>query len=180
MKRLLAIIVVIILALGVAAGASGIDWQSMTDEEIMLAIDEAQAEIKQRAGSANNSGGIIVTDGAVLLDYEGLTFTVDGEPWLQDYGDSQYIYFNAVLVNNGSQDYIVSFDDVTVNGWQEVGFGGGEIAAGKKSRSECSFYATDAKLKSLQDIEECLVKVMVMDNDYDILYECEETKYIFN
>ena len=180
MKKLITLTLLLTMMLTMGVVAKEIDWASMTDEEIVAAIEAAQSELNSRTPIENQDGSIVIKDGAILLDHEGLKVTVEGEPWLNDYGDRQYIYFTAVAENNTSEDYVIDFDDCSVNGWTTNGYGFGEVPAGQKKRDDCYIYATDAGISSLEEIEECLMCVKVMEPEYyHEQYKTEVVDYIF-
>ena len=179
MNKLIVILVALALICA-SALAEGIDWASMTDEELHAAIEAAQAELDSRAPAEGEGDGIVVKDGAVLFDYEGITVVVEGDPWLKDSGDRQYIYFTAVTTNDSDNDIVLGVEDCSVNGWAAIGYGGGEIPAHKKSRDDWYIYATDAAPSSLADIEECLMSFILFDFDYNVIYQTEISNFSFN
>ena len=139
---------------------------------------ETKEELEKRASDQNN-GAIKITDGTVIIDYDGFTVTVEGEPWISDSGERIYIYFTAVAENNSSNDYMISFEDVSINGWEQNGYGFSLVSAGKKARDDCYFYATDAQPHSFDDIEEFSLKIAVLDSDYSTVYETDEIQFTF-
>lgn len=179
MKRIIALVLVLISISTVFALAEAFDWASMSDEELRSAFNSIQMELNKRKKLAEQQESIMVKDGAVLLDHNGLTITVEGMPWFVDYGERQYIYFTAVAVNNTNKDYALDFDDCSVNTWESNAYGFGMVSAGKKKRTDCYIYATDARIKSLDEIEECMMCVKVMDEKYRLVYKSETTNYMF-
>lgn len=178
MKKLFLFVLVLAL-LCASAVAEGIDWASMTDEELTAAIEAAQAELNSRKPVDDSGESIVIKDGTVLFDYEGVTVVVDGDPELTDYGDLQIIKFNAITTNDTDDAMSVNIYDCSVNGWAVSGFGAGEVPAHKKSRDEWEIFATDAAPHSLEDVEECLMSFRLSDSHYDILYQTEESNYSF-
>lgn len=180
MKRIFAFLLAILCMVSIPNRilAGEIDWASMTDEEITAAIKEAQAELEARKLN-NNQDIMVIKDGAVLLDHDGLKLTVEGAPWFQDYGDRQYIYFTAVAENNTSEEYVIDFQDCSVNGWMANGYGPSAVAAGQKKRKDCYIYATDAGISGLEEIDEYKMCVIVLDANYHKYYKTDVLNYVF-
>ena len=89
MKRII-VLILSLLIIGMSA-ISEIDWENLSDEDIQSIIERGQIELDKRNGNKNEL--IRITDGCVLLDAAGVKVVVEGEPWLSDQGDRQYIYF---------------------------------------------------------------------------------------
>jgi hypothetical protein len=178
MKKVFCIVVCLILVCAIAI-AESINWANLSDEEITAIIEAGQAELKQRKAT-DGENNTIIKDGTVLIDYEGITVTVEGDPRFDDYGDSQYINFTAVTENSSDTDKGIATDNASVNGWECFSDGPGMISAHKKSRNEFCIYCTDADIHSLDEIEECFIRIYVYDENYHTIYEGETKQYYFN
>lgn len=176
MKKVLILVLSMILLCGVALG-EGIDWAGMTDDQLQAALAAGQAELISRKKATQSDGAVLIADGAVLLDAEGVTVTVEGDPWFSDSGERQYIYFNTVTVNNSDQEIGILFDDCSVNDWDCIGIGPGSVPAGKKARDESYISVTDAGISSFDEIYEFSMSIGVYDEDYDIVYQGSVLQY---
>ncbi len=162
MKKLFALVLAMLMICGSAFAE--IDWSSMTDDEIKAAIEAAQAELAARKPADAEDGSIKIEDGLVLFDSNGVTATVKGEPWLQDYGERQYVYFTVVVSNESDIEISLSPDECSCNGWESTGFGTGFLSAGKKTKDDWYFYVTDAEIHSLDEIEEFKFEIFLYDS----------------
>ena len=79
MKKVFVLVLSLVLLCGVALG-EGIDWAGMTDDQLQAALDAGQAELISRRKANQADGAVLITDGAVLHDAEGVTVTVEGDP----------------------------------------------------------------------------------------------------
>ena len=170
MKKVFLVVLAFVLLCGVALG-EGIDWAGMTDDQLQAALDAGQAELISRRKSNQADGAVLITDGAVLLDAEGVTVTVEGDPWFSNSGDRQYIYFNTVTVNGSDQEMTVDFDTCSVNDWDCNGYGPGSVPAGKKSRDESYIHVSDAGIASFDEIYEFSMSIRMFNEDFDTVYE---------
>lgn len=176
MKNVFLVVLAFVLLCGVALG-EGIDWASMTDDQLQAALAAGQAELISRKKATQSDGAVLIADGAVLLDAEGVTVTVEGDPWFSDSGDRQYIYFNTVTVNNSDQDMSISFDDCSVNDWACDGYGPTSVPAGKKARDESYIYVTDARISSFDEIYEFSMSIRMYNGYFETVYEGPTLQY---
>ena len=160
MKKIVTIILALILICSVAL-SEGIDWASMTDEEITAIIEAGQAELKSRSGGEPEE--------IVIMDYNGLTITASNfhvEDTLL-YKDGALV-FDVVIENNTDKSYDITGTDISINGWTVDALIYVDIMAGKKTKDVFKLDLGGADCKSLEDVQEIEFIFNVCDEDFNI------------
>lgn len=170
MKKLFAVLMVLMLVFGMTAFAEEFDFASMDDAALQELIDGARNELEKR-GQAQ--GGQTVAENTVLFEQNGVTvyLTGDHEVWGSD---SYYLDLGVVLVNDSEKTVSVLIDTAYVNGWEVYGGGITDTGAGKKQQAVLDFCISDANISTYEEVEEIEMNFIIIDSDtYDTIAELE-------
>ena len=158
MKRILAILLLALMTCGTCV-AEGLDYASMSDEQLHGVVDAARNELAKRE---------IVAEGKTLLfEKEGVSvylmddFVADSivtDSW-------KYMRADVVVVNDSERNVNVSIDSMSVNGWEVSSLGFSKITAGKKQKDELSFNALDTDVETVEEIETVEIHFRLSDAD---------------
>ena len=165
MKKFAALFQALILALSMTAAlaeeSDALDLSGKTIDELIRIINQARAELAMRL--------LPVVDGAVLYQDDNVSITLNGEAYLEDGA----LVLPIVLANHTNRNSLISFDDMSVNGWAVAG-SSASVMGGKKAKDE--IYIFDAEesadltdLDTLTDVD-CTVSYFDED-DYDWEFE---------
>ena len=107
MKKLLAVVLTLILC--AVALAEGIDWASMTDEEITAIVEAGQAELKSRASAEQTEGNTYIYSDieVTIVGYENSE--LDGQKVLKVLLDWK---------NVGERPTSISFSGLVIKAYQ--------------------------------------------------------------
>lgn len=170
MKRLLILTLALALALLLCtcALAEGLDFASMTDEELNDALAAIQAELSARNGADTEQPESTSQENPVILDYDGLTVTVKDihvdSDWL--YGDAS-LFVDVVESNESDKKLGANASTVSINGWQVDGSAYFEIEAGKKAKDTFKFKMSDADISTLDEVVEVEFVFTVFDDNFN-------------
>ena len=108
----------------------------------------------------------------VIADNETLTFivmNVDDE--LAD-----YYTLNCYIANHTGKNLMISWDDVSVNGFMVNPFWATVVAAGKQAYAEIIFYRSDLEKQDIEVVQDIEFKLEVTDADtWDDVYQLTAT-----
>lgn len=153
MKKLVSFALVFLFLFSTAY-AAGIDWASMTDEELQTALNEIRNEITNRSLRAENM--------AVLFESNGITVYLTGENEIEWMG----LEIGAIIVNDSNKKVDIQIDDAYVNGWAVEALGISDTASGKKQKGEFIIYEIeDAFVTDIKDIEEIEITFYIYDSE---------------
>ena len=102
----------------------------------------------------------------VLVDADGITVSVKGEPELKDsYDGSKYLVFQVTIVNASTEATGVRTDDCYLNGWKVSSDCSTSLEAGAKVKKELSIYNVDvdAELETLDELEDLKLVFLTFD-----------------
>lgn len=173
MKKFAALVLALFMALGMTAAVAeesdALDLSGKTIDELIWIINQARAELAMRLPP--------VVDGTVLYQDDNVSITLNGEAYLEDGA----LFLPIVLVNHTNRNLLISFDDMSVNGWEVAG-STASVNGGKKAKDE--IYIFDAEesadltdLDTLTDID-CTVSYFDED-DYDWEFEGASVTWTF-
>ena len=97
----------------------------------------------------------------VIVDNKDLTFivlNVDDE--LAD-----YYTLNCYIANNTDKNLMISWDDVSVNGFMVNPFWALSVAAGKQAYTEIIFFRTDLDKQDIEVVQDIEFRLQASDND---------------
>ncbi len=146
MKKLFALVLALILLYSTAV-AEGIDWASMTDEEIYAEIDNAKAELVKRELVGNTENVTIFDESDVTIIITSIG--IDTSDW--SYKPALVAEFT--IINESDNDIEVYIDNVAINGWEVEYIGIADAAAGHKARDSFKFKLEDADVENEDDLE---------------------------
>jgi len=172
MKKILALVMVLvcIFCWGFAS-AEGLDFASMSDEQLQAIIDGAKAELSSRNGGA-------VADG-VLIDQDGVKVYLTGEYEVWGY-DSFYLSLEAIIENNSDRGISVDFMSASINGWEVYGSGIYDTGSGKKQKGVFEFNLSDAGISTYEEVEEIEMNFYFFDSEsYDTIKEFDPITLTF-
>ena len=157
MKKILALVMVLVCVFCWSfACAEGLDFASMSDEQLQAIIDGATEELANRKGSN-------VADG-VLIDQDGVKLYLTGKHEVWGY-DSHYLSLEAVVENNMDCGISIDFESVSINGWEVYGSGIFDTGSGKKQKAEIDLLLSDAEISTYEEIEEIEFVFKMFDSD---------------
>ncbi len=146
MKRTLALLFALLMLCGTCL-AEGLDYPSMTDEQLHAVIDAARNELSKRE---------LVLDGKTLLfEKEGVSVYLTSDFKADTIVTDSWHYMRAsvIVVNDSDLNVRVGIDSMSVNGWEVSCTGFSSVAPGKKSKDELYFNALDTDVTSVEEIE---------------------------
>ena len=156
MKKLF--VVVLAFMLCSVALAEGLDWTSMTDDELHSIIDHARNELTKRE--------LVAGEKTVLVDQDGIQFYLTGEYEFADRDvDRKMVELQTVLINDSSNNVGITIDSLYVNGWNIFALCGAQAAAGKRDKSTIDMNVFDAEVTAFEDIKEMEFTIKVYDLD---------------
>jgi len=157
MKKILALMMVLVCVFCWSfACAEGLDFASMSDEQLQAIIDGAKAELSSR----NSSGG----EKVVLIDQDSVKVYLTGKHEVWGY-ESYYLDLEVVVENNSDKTISIIVDTASVNGWNVYGSGISDTGAGKKQKGMMEVCLTDAEISTYEEVEEIEFNLMIYDSD---------------
>jgi len=120
MKKLLAIIITLMLALSITAHAAPetIDLTAMSWDELDDLIDRAKSE-QRKLGGASEAGSIILDNDGVKVTFGGVDYTILG------------LEVQLIIENGSQKEIIILVDDMYINGWEVTPLLGAKVESGK-------------------------------------------------
>lgn len=146
MKKFLAIILALALV-GCVALADGIDWASMTDDEVNSAISSAKAEIERRGLVGDVENKTVFDENGVSIIITSFDFVTD------DWSYNPCLTANIKAINTSDDAYEIYIENVAINGWETDHSGYVDIAAGHKEKGDFRFKLEDADVGAMEEIE---------------------------
>lgn len=148
MKKLLSLILVLLLFIpSTSALASNIDWQSMSDQEITDAINEARIELASRIPDSSDHMTIVNQDGIEV--YLTRQYVVENP-----YADKFDLKLEAVAVNGTDQKVTISDNGSCINGWAVDTSGFYEVPAGRMQKGFITMRLNDANISTFEEIND--------------------------
>lgn len=155
MKKLAWILIAILLfGCGVA---EGLDFASMSDDQLQAVIDGASAELAKRTPVQENED--------VLIDQNGVKVYLTGNHEVWGYEEDWYLDLEAVVENNSDKTISILLDSASVNGWNVFSMGISDTQAGKKQKGVLDFYFSQAGIKTFEEVEEIEMVFTIYDSD---------------
>ena len=167
-KGFVSIVTLFLVSLLAFACAEGLDYASMSDDELQAIISAATEELNSRNPSeveASTDGALHMVEGTVLLDQNNITVTLTGN--INAYGsdDSAFMELEAIIENNSSDPIYVNVDGCSINGWEVFGAGISDIGSGKKKKGDFMFMISDAEITRPDQIEEMEISFSIANAD---------------
>lgn len=174
MKKLLSIVLALILLVAIPCEAfAENDLSALSDEELAALITDARMELAKRSLKA-------VAD-TVLFEKDGVTVYTTGNNTFEDYGDSQYLNVEVVVINDSDKKIAIVDDGASVNGWEVQYYGIGDISAGKKKRGNIEFVVSDAGISAMEEIDDIEVTFQILDEDsYEVICTLDPVTFFVN
>lgn len=114
------------------------DYSTYSDSDLYKIIDSARTELVNRKNASEEK--------PVILDADGLTVTLSGNPVVEEMYDGNYeMIITVTAVNNSDKDISFSGNTVYLNGWEIYGLLSGSLPAGKKAKIEVEFFEVNLK-----------------------------------
>lgn len=174
MKRTLALLFALLMLCGTCL-AEGLDYPSMTDEQLHAVIDAARNELSKREQ--------IAAEKTVLFEQDGVTIYMSGDYTVREsmVGDAVYLEIELVVVNETDRNVGISIENPSVNGWDvSVPFLSG-VSAQKKAKDTLKLNVADAEVKTAEDMEDLTLSFRLYDKDsYKTFSEGEPITLHFN
>lgn len=174
MKRTLALLLALLMLCGTCL-AEGLDYQSMTDEQLHAVINSARSELAKRE--------LIAADKTVLFEQEGVTIYISGDYTVREgvIGDAVYLEIKLVVVNETDRNVGISIENPSVNGWDISAPYLSGVSAQKKAKDTLKLNVADAEVKTAEDLEDLTLSFRLYDADsYKTFFEGEPITLHFN
>ncbi len=166
----------ILMMLCGACVAEGIDYASLSDDELHLVISKARNELAKRELNAEKD--------AVLFEQDGVTVYLTGkDSFEEDKYDLEYapLKIGVILINDSDRNIGVNLKNPAVNGWDVSSSLAPSVSANKKAKGVIELNVFDAEITSLDDLEELEVSFELYDTDsYDTFAEVGPVTLHFN
>ena len=172
MKRFTAVLFAALFLVMNVAFAEGLDFASMSDEELHSIIGGARNELAKRE--------LVAGENTVLFEENGVSVYLTGEHDV--YGDDTlYLELGAVVVNDTEYSIGVDLESVSINGWIVYGGGVSETEPGKRQEGTLDIDLSDAEISSYEEIEDIEFEFYVYDEEtYDTLFSVDPVTVHFN
>ncbi|NLL91734.1 MAG: hypothetical protein GX222_04860 [Ruminococcaceae bacterium] len=164
MKKILAILLVIAIVFALSACGNLKKIKSAISDIADGQVLDGDGMIKEDSGGKprSKSKGYTISN-EVLYDDDDLTITVT-EVGESDYGD----VLVKLLVENKSDDNMILYSEETIyNGYMIKSYWYAEVAAGKKSNTEMTFYEDDLLMAGVGSADEIVFKLVGYSDDYE-------------
>lgn len=161
MKKLLVIFMAILLLCPLFVSAESIDLESLSREELISLIDDANEALKKFDENVNSSSGTIWIDqDGILLTYRDMELS------------GNFLRLNVTLENNSDINISVMNDNVYVNGWQVEGGMVDDVAPGKKAQDFFELWSMeDVEVRTLDDIQRIEFDLEILDAEsYEAIF----------
>lgn len=149
-----------ILLFGGSSVAEGIDFGSMTNEELTALIESAQNELNSRMDTSE----VKVLAGEIL-NADGYVLSVESVSSMQ-YEGNLFIIMDVVAENNSEYDIEIDMSFESINDWDVRDTMASEavlVSSGKKTQKQFTFIAFNMGLTELSDIESFEYELSVWD-----------------
>ena len=155
MKKVFSIVLAVLMLFGMMAVAEGVDFSTLSEEELKELIDEARLEMTKYHP--------LVTEGTLLYEDENITITCTGPLELDEYG---YLYVPVIVENHSDKNLSIILQNVSCNGWA-IYDGFLDVPANKKAKEQAYFMdaATDAELESAEDVQDIEADLHYYDDE---------------
>ena len=169
MRKFLAILFAALLLCG-SCLAEGLDYASMTDDQLHAIVDAARNELAKRE---------LVAEGDTLLfEKDGVSVYLTSDFEANSYGRMRA---KVVIINDSDKNMGVGIDSLCVNGWELTTLGFSTVSAGKKSKDELYFDGEDAEITSVEEIETIEITFHTYDGDtYQTISKIDPVTLHFN
>ena len=170
MRKLVALVMVVLMAFGSVTCAEGIDLDGMSEEQLVALIDDARLALAKYHPS--------VADGTVLYEDENVRVTLVGAPEVDDY-DS--LLLNVIVENYSDHNLIIHLENTSCNGWS-IYDSGVPVPANKKAKKTFDFMnaVIDAELASGEDVQDVEGDLYYFDSDtYDNIIDPVHVTWTF-
>ncbi len=165
MKKLISILAALMLLGGIAV-SEGIDYASLTDDQLHEIIDLARNELARRE--------LVAQEKTVLFEQDGVQLYLTGNYKVDEWGEGKHVLqLEAVVVNESDRKISVHIDTVSVNGWNVYGGSISNIDAGKKKKGSFEIRLYDADIHSYEEIEDIEFSFKVLDESYSRIFSTE-------
>ncbi len=173
MKRMFSLILAILLLVP-CAFAEGIDYSSMSADELREVIVQARAALAEKEAPFN--------DKCVVYDENDVRVTLTG---IREEDSTGWVYFDITVVNKSKNDYTITFDDLYINGWQiKLGsFSVQEVMAGKNAKGHLTFLklSEEAEVTKIEEIQDFSFTIRLVDpSSYKTVAQTEAQTITFS
>ena len=173
MKKIVCAFLALLTLIPCLAWADGLDYGSMTADELRAVIADARAALAALEEPFADKC-VVYDDGEIKVTLTGIR-RADSNGW---------IYIAATVVNKSDHRINVRLKDTYMNGWKvnEQFAVVLDVAAQKNAKGELQFMkvADDAEITALDQLEDLAFKVVIQDADtYSDLHETDEQTVTF-
>lgn len=162
MKKLITALLICVLA-AAPAMASGIDWESMTDQEITMALAEGEAVLDARSEAAGSGRPEEIT----FCDYEGLKVVLTGTSMKNIWG-TDYLNLEYVAENASDMPYHMFAEDAYINDWKvSYVIGTVDLEPGKRSKGAFQLDTTSTGISDVDDVQSIEIQFRVGHTNMD-------------
>jgi len=174
MRKFLAILFAALLLCG-SCLAEGLDYASMTDDQLHAIVDAARNELAKRE--------LIAAENTVLFEQDGVTIYMTGDWKIREssINDSIYLEINVIAINNTNRNVGIRIENPSVNGWDVSASLPSGVSANKKAKDVLTLDVADAEVKTAADLQDLTMTFRLLDEDsYKTFSEGEPVTIHFN
>ena len=176
------LLILLVSLLTSAVCAEGLDFGSMSIDELQSIIDAATAELNSR--KATPISDISLTDGGLVFEANNVSAYFDAGYNISTYygsGDdeSKQLEIKGYIDNQSDIDVRVYIMSAEIDGWVIMAYAdSGHIAvpAGKKIKATFTFEISDANIKTVEEIKDFYVNFLLTDAENNDIYETGNLK----
>jgi len=146
MKKVFSVLLMLVLICTAGfATAEGLDYSSMSDEELHATISSARNELTRRE--------LIAEEKLVIFEADNVQAYLTGN--YEVYGsDTVFLNLEAVIINDSDATVSLMTEACCINGWDVWSMGIANTSAGKKHKGNFNIKLTDAEIATFEEIEE--------------------------
>lgn len=173
MKKIIALVLVF-LSLIPCAFAEGIDYSSMTADQLTEVIAQARAALASLEEP--------FTDKCVVYNDHDIKVTITGIS-KEEY--TNWINFAVTVINKSDRKISVIFDDLYINGWKTTHglFGVSNVESKKNAKEKMQFFSLEeeAEVTKMEEIEDFSFTIKIYDSvNYKTLYQSDPQTITFS
>ena len=173
MKKIIALVLVCLLSVS-CAFAEGIDYSSMSEDQLREVIVQARAALAEKEEPFN--------DQCVVFEEDGIRVTITG---IRSDDRTGWYYIDVTVVNKSENDATITFDDLYINGWQTKtgSFSVQKVGAGKNAKDQLTFYklSEEAEITKMEDMQDLSFIIKIVDpSTYKTVTKTEEKTITFS
>lgn len=154
MKKLFAILVVMVMVLYSVSAFAEIDAAGMSTDELHRVMDAARNELVKRELTAAGD--------TVLFDQDGASAYLTGQIAVNDIGN---LTLETVFINGTDKTLALTVDNASINGWTVFTMGITDTMPGNRTKGYLEFSLSDASITTLDEVKDITITFNVFDTE---------------